>query len=306
MPKSTSSEQYLTVDEIRPRVDFVCLWRIADEQWYPYRVPSHQFLLVESGIIRARTSTGIITAVPGDLLCLRPLERNEYGFSGETVYFEAHMTLAEPPRQGLPLWLDDRPLGELTRLGEHAARARRAFETMCLQLDRPGAQARLSVAAAVHELLAAAAATSTAGAATPQRLDGWQRARFLLESELGRPLTMARAARELGVGVDHFIRGFRRRFGVSPLAYRTRAKMRQAVVELLRGEQSVKQVARGLGFSDASSFARAFRAHLGVAPSEIRAAADQPARPMPDLGDALFPTNRHIRPPGLSGQFRWG
>ena len=304
MPKSTS-EQYLTVDEIRPRVDFVCSWRLNAESWYRYRVPSHQFLLVEAGSIRARTSTGVCEAGPGDLLCLRPLARNEYGFSGHTVYFEAHMTLADPPRQGLPLWLDHGPLGELVHLGGHAAQARRAFETLCLELDRPDARARLRVAGAVHELLAAAAAPGSAAAARPELLDGWQRARSLLETRLDRPMTIARAAREVGVGVDHFIRGFRRRFGVSPLAYRTRAKLRQAVAELTAGGRPVKAVASALGFADASSFARAFRAHLGVAPSEVREAGEQAGHPMPDLGESLFPVNRHIRPPGLSGDFRW-
>jgi AraC-like DNA-binding protein len=228
----------------------------------------------------------------------------EYGFDGRVCYWEIHAAFAPPPHERLPLWIDGRPIPEHVRLGEHAPAARRAFETMCLEIDRPGDAPRARVRAAVFDLLAAIAAAL--GRRPARERDPWLLARAELESRFDRPLALAATARGLSLSENHFIRGFRRRFGITPMAFRAQARLRAAAAALADSATPVKELAHMLGFEDASAFARAFRRHFGVSPSDWRAeGTEPPLRPI--IGsEAPFPVNRHIRPPGLQGNFRWG
>jgi AraC-like DNA-binding protein len=306
MPESISSP-HLAIAEANPSVDFACCWRTAGEVWYVYRVPSHQFLLVESGRIRARTPRGEVAAGPGELLCLRREARNEYGFSGEVRYWEAHMSFAPPPRQAQPLWIDGAPMPDRVALGDHADSARRAFEVMCLELNRAGDLHALRVRGAALELLGSVAAALGREPARRPRADAWEQTRARLESRLREALTLDALARDLGITEDHLIRGFRRRFGMSPMAYRARARLRWASEALTGGRRSVKEVAHDLGFADASAFARAFRRHFGLSPTEMRVAAASGAPPpAPEAAALPFPVNVHVRPPGVKGFFHWG
>ncbi|MBA3848086.1 MAG: helix-turn-helix transcriptional regulator, partial [Planctomycetes bacterium] len=117
---------------------------------------------------------------------------------------------------------------------------------------------------------------------------------------------LAEAAAEAGVGEDHFIRGFRRRFGVSPMAHRGRARLRAAAAALADGTVAVKEAAARFGFTDTSAFARAFRRGFGVPPSAWSVAGTQMPPTSPEAG-VPYPLNRHIRPPGGDeGWFTWG
>jgi AraC-like DNA-binding protein len=249
-----------------------------------------------------------LAAKAHDLVYFRPAELNEYGNCGPTLFYQAHVNFAPPPHDRLTPWLDEKgPLPALLPLGAAFEEMRRIFETLCLEIARPGAAHRLRVRAAVFEILALAAdvlARKPAGAA---RLDPWQRARLRLESELAADLKISRLAREAGLGVDHFIRGFKKRFGVTPKACRLNAKLREAA-RLLRGtDRPVKAVAYELGFGDAKAFARLFRSRLGVAPSDLQSAgALRPTKELP-AGKALYPVNQHLIPPEAGADWfeRW-
>jgi AraC-like DNA-binding protein len=306
--ESISPRPHVSIDAISPRVDFACCWQVDSERRYTYRVPSHQFLLVESGSLQARTARGGLHAKAGDLLCLKREPRTQYGFSGRTCFWESHMAFAPPPIQATPLWLEGEPLPDLIPLGDHAESARGCFETMCVELDRPGDLHRLRVLGAVHQLLAAIAAALGREPSRRPKSDPWQRARARLEGDLRRTMRLGDVAAELGVGEDHFIRGFRRRFGISPMAYRQQAKLRAASALLASGGRAVKEVARQLGFTDASAFARAFRRQFGLAPTDLRIAGPSGLpQPLAVAGELPHPVNRHIRPPGAPTKwFTWG
>ncbi len=307
MPESTS-RLHCTIDAIRPRVDFACHWRLALTTWYVYRVPSHQLLLVESGILRARTPRGEVRAGPGELLWLTREARTEYGFSGSVSYWEAHVSFAALGQPELPLWLEGAPVPDVVPLGAQAEAARRLFGILCLELDRPGEAPRLRVRGAAFELLATVAAAlgrEPRGAARP---DPWQRLRARLGDELADHLTLSELAADMDISEDHLIRGFRKRFGVSPMAYRAQARLRWAATVLAADNQSVKEVAHRLGFRDASAFSRAFRRQFGLAPTELRVAGPESVPPpVTGSGDEPYALNRHIRPPGSAGAwFDWG
>jgi AraC-like DNA-binding protein len=315
MPKSTSASptpssagepQYLTVDELRPHVDFVAYWRTSGAPRFQYRVPSHHFLLVESGCIHATSPAGKIVAHKGDLICLRPAQVNEYSYDGAIQYYEAHVSFAPPPMQRMSVWLDGiGPLPWLTRLGDAFPAMQRLFETLCLELNQPGTAHRLRVHGALYGMLTLICEQQAKTKAPAPAIDVWQRARFRLDTEFSKPLSIEQLAKQTGVGVDHFIRQFKKRFGLSPKTYHTFAKLRHAARRLESGGQSVKSVAIELGFQDASSLTRTFKKYLGMAPTDLRVESSERLKSTPSLGDALFPTNCHIRPPELTGDFSW-
>lgn len=297
---------HVTVEQALPALDFACCWRLEARPWYRLRVPSHQFLLIEDGTLEARSAGPLLRAGPGDLLCLGRTPRTEYGFAGRVCYWEIHAAFAPPPQDHLPLWIDGRPIPEHLGLGEHAPAARRAFETMCLEIGRPGDASRARVRAAVFDLLGSIAAALGRRPQRERRNDPWLLARAELEGGFHRPLSLATIARGLALSENHFIRGFRHRFGITPMAYRAQARLRAAAQALADGRTEVKQIAHALGFEDPSAFARAFRRHFGLSPSEWRAqGALPPLRPIRG-SDTPFPVNEHLRPSGVHGWYRWG
>lgn len=294
MPKATPTMPESTSDM---HLDFAASWAVDGSKLYRYRVPCCQLILVEEGRLWARHGGRIVAAGPGDLLCLVREPLNEYGWDAPARFWEAHLTMPGGLR------IEGTAPPPVVPLRAHLGEARAAWMTWCQELDRPGDIARLRVLAATYGVFAALAAAL--GRAPARRVsDPWQHLRGRLERDLGRPLRLGDVARDAGVTPDHLIRGFRRRYGLSPMAWRARATLRQACV-LIEAGQAVKSVAHRLGFTDASAFSRAFRRQFGVTPSQY-AGLERPAPPATD-GGLGYPLNRHVRPPGaLTPWFTWG
>lgn len=87
---------------------------------------------------------------------------------------------------------------------------------------------------------------------------------------LGEDLPLARLAAAAGMSARHFSRRFRDEVGVTPAAYVARLRLEEARRRLESGAHSLKDVARTCGFADEQNLRRAFRKHVGVAPSEYR------------------------------------
>ena len=69
----------------------------------------------------------------------------------------------------------------------------------------------------------------------------------------------------------YFIRQFGKVFGLSPIAYLNRMKMYKAMGMLASTDTSIEKIAREIGITDTSYFARLFKKHACVTPSEYRA-----------------------------------
>ena len=81
------------------------------------------------------------------------------------------------------------------------------------------------------------------------------------------PLTIEEIAAEACLSPFHFMRTFRRAFGVPPHRYLVDLRLERACA--LMGRYPLHVLAVLSGFSDLSAFSKAFRARYGVAPSRV-------------------------------------
>lgn len=298
MTNRRPAPQYLDGDEIAPAVDLASCFQFHEDQNFHYGVPGHHLILLESGRIEARTPHSRFTANAGDLVCFRFAPINEYSTRGPSLFYQVHLSFASPPRHRLTPWLDGvGPIPERITLGNRFGGVRRLFETCCIELDKPGEAHRFRVRAAVFEILAVISDVCARKPAHQPSLDLWQRARLRLGSEFTTNVTIDDFARRNGLSVDHFIRGFRRRFGLTPKAFQKQARLAEAARLLRSADEPVKAIAFQVGFADPKSFTRAFHAHFGVAPSALRGGSVPRLENGVGEGRGPFPMNRHILPP---------
>lgn len=85
--------------------------------------------------------------------------------------------------------------------------------------------------------------------------------------------TLERLAARAGWSPFHFHRVFRAMVRETPKQYTLRLQMHLAVARLVSTDDSVLDVALGVGFNSHEVFTRAFRRHFGVTPATYRARA---------------------------------
>lgn len=73
-----------------------------------------------------------------------------------------------------------------------------------------------------------------------------------------------------GLGYERFRKRFKAATGLGPKQYHLAAKVNRARQQLLSPDLSVKEIAAGLGFSDALYFSRLFKAKVGASPQQYR------------------------------------
>jgi AraC family transcriptional regulator len=118
----------------------------------------------------------------------------------------------------------------------------------------------------VHEALATARADAATRPSAPSRLA--ERAKAAL-SPSGPPIRLTTLARRLSVTPAYLTDAFRRAEGLPLMRYQLRLRLARALAELPRCAD-LTALALELGFSSHSHFSTAFRATMGVTPSEYR------------------------------------
>ncbi len=96
---------------------------------------------------------------------------------------------------------------------------------------------------------------------------GLSRGAEFLSSALDSKLSLADAASAAGMSSYHFIRAFRKAYGVSPHAYRTQKRIGMAK-SLLRQGLTPTETALSMGFYDQSHFTNTFHAYTGLSPGD--------------------------------------
>lgn len=102
----------------------------------------------------------------------------------------------------------------------------------------------------------------------PQRIA--QKAKEFLHAGSGAaPISLAGAAREIGVTPTYLTQAFKKSVGIPLYKYQIRLRLARALDELPSCE-SITDLALALGFSSHSHFSAAFSAHYRISPSQYR------------------------------------
>lgn len=109
------------------------------------------------------------------------------------------------------------------------------------------------------------------------RLESDDRSRFssvigYMSENMHGELTLGELADNACMHPTYFVRKFRLAFGMPPMAYLNRLRIYKAMSLLSSTESSVEDIAEAVGIRDRSYFARIFKRHTGVTPTEYRSA----------------------------------
>jgi len=109
-----------------------------------------------------------------------------------------------------------------------------------------------------------------AEALPPQTSALVKRAIAYLHQNYARPLARWEIAEAVGVSENYLSRVFNQELGLSPWDYLNRFRISQAKELFRRTQDSVKSVAKQVGFKDQKYFSRVFRKLTGLSPNEFR------------------------------------
>ncbi|WP_127579894.1 AraC family transcriptional regulator [Paenibacillus koleovorans] len=118
-----------------------------------------------------------------------------------------------------------------------------------------------------------------------------------IERHADGPIDVEALAQLSGWSHEHFTRTFQRYVGHSPKAWISQRRIDLAAQHLLQSPDSVKQIARGLGFADEYYFHRLFRRLMGMTAVEYRRKfADSRMRQLAPPGEweRFYPLNHFV------------
>jgi len=91
-----------------------------------------------------------------------------------------------------------------------------------------------------------------------------------IETHYAEKITLGQLTTFMGYGKTRFIALFKQRTGLPPLEWLKRLRIEKACELLKDSERTVAEIAHLVGFSDPAFFARTFRKHVGISPTELR------------------------------------
>jgi AraC-like DNA-binding protein/mannose-6-phosphate isomerase-like protein (cupin superfamily) len=220
--------------------------------WHEHR--RAQFLYGATGVMIVETGDGTWT-VPADRAVLIPAATRHrvrmLGVSTRSLYIEP---------DAVPWWPRTCTVVDVTALLRELLLAAADFD---LDYDLAGREGAIA-ALLLHEVAALAPIPLHVG--MPRSPDLAELCRGYLADPDAR-LANRDWARRLAMSERSFTRRFHEEVGISPAAWRTRARL-LAAVPLLR-DRTVTQVASQLGYSSPASFTAAFSRTFGVTPSAL-------------------------------------
>jgi AraC family transcriptional regulator of adaptative response / methylphosphotriester-DNA alkyltransferase methyltransferase len=100
----------------------------------------------------------------------------------------------------------------------------------------------------------------------------------VVEDSFGSDLSLDSVARRVAASRRQLQRAYAEIGGTTFRAHLTAVRMRRAAELLAARPLTIREVARQVGYRQPAQFAKAFRRHHGVVPSEFRAQAKVPRR----------------------------
>jgi len=91
-----------------------------------------------------------------------------------------------------------------------------------------------------------------------------------LDTRLESPISNAQMAKIAGLGIEPFIRWFKKSTGQTPAVYVTARRMREASRRLVYEDENIEYIAESVGYRNRHHFSRVFQRFAGVGPATYR------------------------------------
>jgi len=290
-----------------PRIRMAAFWRIPAGKCAAYQIECHHLLLIAHGSLEVENLGRTVQAGAGDLLCLAPTTRNVLRIAQTVTYNELYVFFESPAdwaRRGVEEQQLFLPLH--TSLRDHHEVVRALFEKICLRLERANAVDRFQCQAHLLEILALLhGCRREVGAETLKgHPDDWARVKALLEGRVTDAPPISEIAKGFGISAEHFVRQFKKRFGMPPKAYRQYSRVLWAADLLVTTSDSIKAIAYRSGFPSPQALTRAFQSWLRISPSEYRENGGRvsPSKVAVLPLEGALRLNRHVSPPDAGDQ----
>lgn len=101
-------------------------------------------------------------------------------------------------------------------------------------------------------------------------LSSLERSKQYIEQHYSENLTIERLAGIAGLSPKYFVDLFKKTYGKSAMEYAAELKMNAAKLLMARGNLTLKEIARQIGFEDEFYFSRKFKKEVGVTPTAYR------------------------------------
>lgn len=118
-----------------------------------------------------------------------------------------------------------------------------------------------------------------------------------ISSHLSEPLSLAQLAEVAGFSSFHFHRIFTAITGETPADYVQRVRLELAVNYLVKTRRSITRIGFECGFKNSSDFARIFRRHYGLTPSQYRSSGKPYQAPIPEQLPMVESSRLLLEPP---------
>lgn len=209
---------------------------------------------------------------PGDLYLINPGDVHDgapgdAGYRYRMIYPDAQLVagvledVSGRSLHGMPSFATRLPRDP--QLSADFTHAHRMMETGAGQLESDEAMFRVLAALFVRHGSMVLSQLASRERSAAGRVRDYLTAHF--DSDIG----LDELARIAGLSRAHMIRAFRREFFITPHAFLTDLRVREAR-RLLRLGQSPAEVALACGFADQAHFTRHFKARTGVTPGQFR------------------------------------
>ena len=276
--------------ELRPRFRWLSLVEVERRgTWEEHRHVHYEVIVVRRGRYRCRVDGVELTLGAGEALVVRPGAVHEDFIAPPLIYAAINMTLpgggrmvgrgragreldAPPGQASVDLFRRTAP-ASAGRLAAAAEDWWAVVERVSAECRRPAPDAPLLDALCV-DLLRRVLRAVPAEHLDPAWVRGGDdefiaRLQAAFTEHQGRTVPVAVLARACGVGVRTFTARCHAATGLPPAKALLRHRCEQAV-RLLHEGLSVAATAERLGFASQFHFSRAFKRHLGEAPSRLR------------------------------------
>ena len=169
-----------------------------------------------------------------------------------------------------PLLIPDKKLTPVQITG---VKMQELFEVVLQELERSTVDSMVQTGLALHEMLVLCTQSIFAQAESTSVRQVILQAAETLRKNYRQELCLADLLADAHMSKSYFLRLFRRYMGTTPYNYLVNFRITQAKELLVLTDHSISEIAREVGFGDASNFSTRFANATGQSPMQYRKSA---------------------------------